>query len=130
MDDRERVENWLTGLNEQKDVPGTARVDGPLSMMRLIGTEIERLQAIVATLPKIGRLDGDRIVRDVVASLGMTAYRIYGRPFSLPTVAKEGIRTMFLSSTGQRYDINGASVNDWFNTRAAAEFAIKKARKS
>ncbi len=48
MNDRQRVDNWLNGLDQQKDLPGDTEATGPLSMLRLIAEEVEWLRGLVA----------------------------------------------------------------------------------
>ena len=64
MTDSDRVEKWIDGLKQQEDLPGHTRVDGPLSMLRRVVIEFDRLRDIVATLPQCYRLADGKPVQD------------------------------------------------------------------
>ncbi len=52
VNDKQRVDNWLDGLSQQDDLPGTTNVNGPLSMLRLLRTEIEKLRELLMRIRK------------------------------------------------------------------------------
>lgn len=45
---KERVDKWLRGLEDQAGLSGVTMVRGPLSMLRRVAEEIERLQGVIA----------------------------------------------------------------------------------
>ena len=109
--------------------------------------EIDRLEAALESLPKIGRLVGEgderRIVRDVVFTAGTIAYWIVPYPEQgEPKIAKGTGEMRYwrnFRTGGPEYCWEltfpvgygiGALPENCYNSQAAAEFAIEKARKA
>ena len=90
---------------------------------------IQELEAIVASLPKIGRLVDGEIVRDVVVHLGDDVWRVDHdsvRSIKVDKIEWRDQRPSALAgSSGFTY-----SIDKVYATRDAAEFAIQEARKS